>query len=91
MKNKIIDPFLYNVPSIDLHGDDREIARVKIIDFIKDNLKLKNEKILIIHGIGTGTLKNMTHELLKSHKYVIKYQTMYFNQGSTVVWLKIDK
>lgn len=91
MKNKIIDPFTYNIPSIDLHGDDRDTARIKIIDFLEDNIKMKNDKIIIIHGIGTGALRTTTHEVLKRQKNVINYQTMHFNQGSTIVWLKIDK
>lgn len=92
MKNKIIEnPFLYNVPTIDLHGDSSDIARVRILDFISDNIKMKNEKILIIHGIGNGILRKMTKNTLQNDKRVLKYQTTYFNQGSTIVWLKFDK
>ena len=91
MKNKIIDPFLYNIPSIDLHGDDRDTARVRIKDFIKDNVTMKNEKIEIIHGIGTGILRKVTQNTLQENKYVIEYKTSYFNRGSTIVWLKVDK
>ena len=49
--------FIDNLPKIDLHGLDRETARVYINDFIKDNIKLKNEIFLIIHGVGSGILK----------------------------------
>jgi len=92
MKNKIIEnPFLYNVPTIDLHGDSSDIARVRILDFISDNIKMKNEKILIIHGIGNGILRKMTKSTLQNDKRVLEYQTTYFNQGSTIVWLKFDK
>ena len=91
MKNNMIDPFLYNIPSIDLHGDDRNTARVKINDFISDNIKMKNEKIEIIHGIGTGVLRNVTQNALQSNKNVLEYKTSYFNRGSTIVWLKFDK
>ena len=91
MKNNIIDPFLYNIPSIDLHGDDRDTARVRINDFINDNIRMKNEKIEIIHGIGTGILRNVTQNTLQNNKYVLEYKTSYFNRGSTIVWLKFDK
>lgn len=91
MKNKVINPFLYNIPSIDLHGDDRDTARVRIKDFINDSIILKNEKIEIIHGIGTGVLRKMTENTLQNDKRVIEYKTSYFNRGSTIVWLKIDK
>ena len=43
MKNKFFeDPFIKNIPSIDLHVYDRDSARVAVLDFINDNLKLKN-------------------------------------------------
>ncbi|MBE6153121.1 MAG: hypothetical protein E7166_02685 [Firmicutes bacterium] len=91
MKSKVINPFLYNVPSIDLHGDDSDTARVRIQDFIKDNIIMKNEKIEIIHGMGTGILRKVTHNTLQKHKHVLEYKTSYFNRGSTIVWLKVDK
>jgi len=92
MKNKIFeDPFIYNVPTIDLHGDDRDTARVKILDFISDNIKMKNDRIIIIHGIGSGILRKITKNTLQNDKRVLKYQTTYFNRGSTIVWLKFDK
>ena len=92
MKSRIIeDPFLYNVPTIDLHGDDKDTARVRILDFISDNIRMKNEKIIIIHGIGSGILRKMMQNTLQNDKRVLKYQSSYFNRGSTIVWLKFDK
>ena len=35
--------FIDNYPKLDLHGYDRETARVAINDFIRDNKKMKNE------------------------------------------------
>ena len=60
--------FYNNIPSIDLHGETRDSARVLVMEFINDNIKLKNEKVLIIHGIGSGTLKNEVHKNLKINK-----------------------
>ena len=80
--------FLSNLPSLDLHGVDRDYARILINDFIYDNYKLKNEKIVIIHGIGTGIIRKTTHEVLKRNKYVQEYKTDYFNSGMTIVTLK---
>lgn len=91
MKNKYIDPFNYNIPSLDLHGYDREIARVATIDFINDNFKMKKEKICIIHGRGSGIIRNVVHSILKTNKKVLDYKSSYFNMGCTIVWLKFDK
>lgn len=91
MKNSYIDPFTYNLPYIDLHGYDRDTARVYINDFIKDNYSMKNEKFYIIHGIGSGILKNTTIDILRKDKRVFEYKTSYPNVGCTTVWLKFDK
>ncbi len=81
--------FTSHLPSLDLHGLDRETARVYIEDFILENIKLKNRDILIIHGIGTGILKQTTHQVLRNHKQVVEYQIDFYNTGSTIVRLKI--
>ena len=83
--------FIFNLPSIDLHGLDRDSARVMIEDYIRINLKLGNEKFVIIHGVGEGILKKITHETLKKNKNVLEYAICYNNPGSTLVRLKFDK
>lgn len=79
---------LSRLPSIDLHGIDREYARILINDFILDNYQMRNEKIAIIHGVGTGIIRKTTHDVLKRNKFVQEYKTDYFNAGMTVVVLK---
>lgn len=77
--------FIDNLPSLDLHGFDRETARVAINDFINDNIKMKNKFIVIIHGIGSGILKETTQITLKKNKNVIEYEIYPFNVGCTLV------
>ena len=83
------DIFLNRYPSIDLHGFDRDSARVAVNDFVDENVFLKNEMIVIIHGIGAGIVKREVHEALRINKNVISYKTDNFNSGCTVVKLKI--
>lgn len=87
---KTVDPFTDFLPSIDLHGMDRICARIKTEEFINDNVKLKNKKIVIIHGIGKGILKTEIYNYLKHSRYVIDYRLNIPNMGSTVINLKID-
>ena len=84
------DIFLKNLPTIDLHGYDMETARVSTNDFIDDNLILKNKTILIIHGKGTGIVKNAVHDTLSKRKEVKKYHTDNLNDGCTIIELNID-
>ena len=81
--------FIDRYPSIDLHGYDRDSARMMTNDFVAENLFLKNEMIVIIHGIGSGIVKREVHEALRMNKYVLEYKTDNFNSGVTVVKLKI--
>ena len=84
--NEVI--YIDNLPTIDLHGLDRDTARVKVNEFIKDNISMKKDIICIIHGIGSGILKNEVHKTLKNNKYVIEYKLFFNNIGSTIVKLK---
>jgi DNA-nicking Smr family endonuclease len=77
--------FIDSFPKIDLHGLDRQTARVIVNDFIKDNIKLRNDIIVIVHGIGEGILRKEIHNELRKNKNVIEFKTFYYNPGSTVV------
>ena len=77
-----------NLPSIDLHGLDRDYARILINEFINDNYKMKNNKVIIVHGNGTGVIKKTTQETLRTNKLVEEYKIDNFNTGMTVGTLK---
>lgn len=84
------DIFLKNLPSVDLHGFDTESARVATNDFVDENLILKNKKILIVHGKGTGLVKRSVHETLSHRKEVTKFHTDGLNDGCTIAYLNVD-
>lgn len=77
--------FPNNFPSIDLHGLDRDSARVMVNDFINDNVKIGNDILVIIHGIGTGVLRKEVANTLRRNKNVLEFKTDYFNNGITIV------
>ena len=80
---------LSSYPTLDLHGYDRDSARVAVEDFVLENIILKNDTIIIIHGIGMGIVKNEVYETLKHNKNVIEYKMDNFNSGCTIVKLKV--
>jgi len=89
--NKIIhDPFTYYFPRLDIHGETSLTCVAVINAFIKDNIRLKNKNIIIIHGKGEGILKESTHNLLKKHKNVKKYYLNGLNVGETIVELDFE-
>ena len=83
--------FVDSLPKLDLHGLDRDTARVLVMDFINDNIKMKNDIINIVHGHGSGILKETAHQVLKNNKNVLEYKSFYRNDGCTIVRLKFDK
>lgn len=80
--------FIDQFPSLDLHGYDRDYARIKINEFIQDNFIIGNEFVVIIHGVGSGVLKQETLETLRKNKNVIEYQIFRGNIGCTVVKIR---
>ena len=76
-------------PSIDLHGEFAVTAYTVVHEFISDQIKLKNEYVLIIHGKGSGKLKEEVHHILKNDKRVKKFQLDGSNTGQTIAQLKI--
>ena len=91
MKNINDLVYIDSLPTIDLHGFDRMYARLKVAEFINDNLKLKNEFIVVVHGLGGNILKHEIHDLLSKSKNVLDYKIFYNNVGCTIVQLKINK
>ncbi|MBE6152244.1 MAG: hypothetical protein E7165_02895 [Firmicutes bacterium] len=81
--------FVDSLPKLDLHGFDRDTARVLINDFINDNRIMKKEIVNIVHGHGSGILKKTTHNTLRENRYVLDFQTFYNNDGCTIVKIKI--
>lgn len=78
---------LCTLPKLDLHGVTSAEAKVYINDFINDSIIQGIEYIEIIHGIGTGVIKNTTYEELKNNKKVIDYKSHYHNSGCVIVKL----
>ena len=76
---------LSNTPKLDLHGFDRDYAKMLIEEFISDNYKMKNYQVLIVHGNGTGTLRKTTQETLRQNKYVEEYKIETICKNSNIV------
>lgn len=82
------NPFLNILPSIDLHGYTREMIYVPVSEFINDNIKLHNYKILIVHGKGEGILKKEIMASFKKDKRIEKIYISPDNEGCTIIELK---
>ena len=78
-----------NLPTIDLHGEDKITAIIKTKEFINDSYKLGYTEVGIIHGVGKGILRTAVHEELKKSEKVLEYEIDFLNSG--VTYLKIKR
>ncbi len=85
---EVYDIFLDQLPKIDLHGFDRDSAVVAVNDFVDEAYQMGYSEILIIHGIGTGIVREATHLALSRNKKVLSYRICGENVGCTIIKLK---
>ena len=76
-------------PKLDLHGEIVAMVEVLVNSFIIDNILLKNEYIIIIHGKSTNILTGEVNKVLKNNKNVLEFRRNNWNLGETIVKLKI--
>ena len=78
-------------PEINVIGMNVEDANFVIDKFLDDCALAKLETVRIIHGKGTGKLKNGIHQFLKTNSHVKSFRLGTFGEGEmgvTVVTLK---
>lgn len=78
-------------PEINVIGMNVEEANFVIDKFLDDCTLAKLETVRIIHGKGTGKLKNGIHQFLKTNSHVKSFRLGTFGEGEmgvTVVTLK---
>lgn len=76
-------------PKLDVHCETRDTIYTVLRNFVTDNIKLKNKVIIVVHGKGSGILKEEIHFHLKKWKEVESFHLDYWNQGVTIIELNI--
>ena len=76
---------------MDIRGEKPDEAEFSVVKFIDDSFMAGQDRVEILHGKGTGALKNTVASVLKSHENVKQF---YFapiesgGEGITIVELK---
>lgn len=82
------NPFLNILPSLDLHGFTTDMIYVPVNDFINENIKLNNKKIIINHGKGEGKIKDELYFRFKRDKRIKSMYISPDNTGLTIIEIK---
>ena len=70
-------------PEINLIGKTVDEALAVLDKYLDDAYLSHIPQVTIIHGRGTGALRNAVHDFLKKSSYVKSYRTGGFNEGNT--------
>ena len=82
---------MYNNNKIDVRGYNTEDAIYEIDKFLDDSFIANLNEVTIVHGKGTGVLRNNISDFLRKHKLVKSFSFAKFNEGgdgATIVKLK---
>jgi DNA mismatch repair protein MutS2 len=76
---------------IDLRGISKDEAMKSLEMFLDQAVYHSMHQVKIIHGIGTGVLKNSVHQYLKKYKHISHYTPEHSNfggEGATIAFIK---
>lgn len=77
--------------SIDLRGMDSEEAIFNTDKYLDEAYMAGLNEVTIIHGKGTGVLRNSINDMLKRHPHVEKYRLGEYGEGGTGVTVAVLK
>lgn len=76
---------------INLIGLRVEQASIDLSKFVDQALMNNLDQIRIVHGFGTGALREMCHDYLKKNKHVKEYHFAEYNQGGQGATIAVFK
>lgn len=77
-------------PKLDLHNEIEKMVEALVIRFLKDNVLMRKDVVIIIHGRSGHIVKDEVYRVLKNNKYVKSYKLDNWNLGQTIVELNLD-
>lgn len=75
----------HEVPSLDLHGMRPDEAESEIESFLNHTFVQGEKAVRIVHGKGTGILRQLLHKHLKGHPLVEKFRDSNVQLGGATV------
>ncbi len=75
-------------PKLDLHEEIVTMVNSLVTEFIKDNYKMGEKVVRIVHGKSTNILTREVHLVLSKNKLIKEYSLNRWNLGETIVVIK---
>ncbi|SFI17157.1 DNA mismatch repair protein MutS2 [Tindallia magadiensis] len=75
----------HTIKECDIRGKDLEEALYIVDKYLDDSFLSGHEEITIIHGVGTGVLKQGIQKKLKKHRLVQRYRDGVYGEGGAGV------
>ena len=72
-------------PEVNLIGMTTDEAMPVLEKYLDDAYLAHLQNVRVVHGRGTGALKNMVHQRLRKLKYVDSFRLGAFGEGDTGV------
>ncbi len=66
---------------VNLIGKRRDDAEIELMRFLDSLITSRIKTVRIIHGIGSGILREMVRDTLKNHPYIKSFHTAHPNEG----------
>lgn len=87
ISNKKVDlsKALHTSTELDLRGQTTDEALINVEKYLDDAYLAHLSQVTIIHGKGTGTLRQAIHNYLRTVKYVKSYRLGIYGEGETGV------
>jgi DNA mismatch repair protein MutS2 len=73
------------LPELDLRGRDSEAAMMEADQYLDNAFLAGLREVSIIHGKGTGILRNAIHQMLRKHPHVKSFRLGKYGEGETGV------
>ncbi|MCB0360487.1 MAG: Smr/MutS family protein, partial [Bdellovibrionales bacterium] len=73
--------------SVDLHGKTRLEALSELERLLDRALLGGMDRLEIIHGLGTGALRDVTHDFLRASTHIRSFEVDMRNPGTTWAYL----
>ncbi|HVM90314.1 MAG TPA: Smr/MutS family protein [Verrucomicrobiae bacterium] len=77
-----------DMPQVDLHGLRAHIGEERLRKFMEDQIRNRIQRVLVIHGHGRGTMREIVDQWIETHGHRIVDVESTHNDGAKIIRLR---